>query len=79
MTANTRQHGCITRVISSATSYCTQTNDAACQCAHVEWGYGLRDCGIEACGNEQAQQVISYGVSYCESGSPLRLICQCEN
>ena len=45
---------------------CSAT-DAACLCRSADFGYGVRDCANEACGDAAtAQQVIAYGTQYCE-------------
>jgi hypothetical protein len=66
------QQGCITRMIATATKSlgCSGIADAGCFCTEPAFGYGLRDCGNEACGRSQAQIVISYGVGYCSCEYP---------
>lgn len=41
------------------------SGDVACYCSHENFGYGIRDCSKEACGEEVANQAISYGLNYC--------------
>ncbi|KAF2433251.1 hypothetical protein EJ08DRAFT_96843 [Tothia fuscella] len=39
--------------------------EAACLCGNADFGNGLRDCTLQACGAAVYQQVLSYGTSFC--------------
>jgi hypothetical protein len=42
--------------------------DTACYCSNQDFGFGVRDCAQEACGNaDSAASVIAYGAAYCAS------------
>jgi len=41
------------------------TNDPSCLCKNVNFGYGLRDCSLQACGAAQESAVVAYGTEYC--------------
>ncbi|KAK3934651.1 hypothetical protein QBC46DRAFT_368066 [Diplogelasinospora grovesii] len=43
------------------------SEDPACLCSNVNFGYGLRDCSNGACGTAVASTVIAYGSAYCSS------------
>ncbi|KAF2711978.1 hypothetical protein K504DRAFT_336579, partial [Pleomassaria siparia CBS 279.74] len=58
---------CINNMISIATAEfgCT-TGDVSCYCKDVNFGYGVRDCSVQACSNDaDSAKVIAYGYSYC--------------
>ena len=43
-------------------------NDIACLCKNANFGYGIRDCSIQSCGNvDQANALISWGNNLCAS------------
>jgi hypothetical protein len=42
--------------------------DVTCYCTNDRFGFGIRDCATEACGNaDDATKVIAFGTSYCAS------------
>ncbi|KAK3938522.1 carbohydrate-binding module family 18 protein [Diplogelasinospora grovesii] len=45
------------------------SEDPACLCSNVNFGYGLRDCSNGACGTAVASTVIAFGSAYCASAS----------
>lgn len=48
---------------------------ADCLCRNADFGFGVRDCANQACGDAAAaQQVIAYGTQYCGGGSSPNLI-----
>ena len=46
---------------------CDASDLASCACCNVDFGYGIRDCSRQVCGDGSADysSVISYGSSYC--------------
>merc|ERR1711977_325012 len=57
---------CITNMLGVASSFgCTGPTDLACLCGDPRFGYGLRDCTIEACGEDVFSAVQTYGNSVC--------------
>ncbi len=57
---------CINNLLAKAPALGCSSNDAACVCKNVDFGYGLRDCAIQACGAAQEAAVLAYGTSYCQ-------------
>ena len=48
---------------------------ADCLCRNADFGFGVRDCANQACGDAAAaQQVSAYGTQYCGGGSSLNAI-----
>lgn len=43
-------------------------SDPRCLCSNPNFGYGIRDCAMQACSPVDAQQVIVYGLNYCSGG-----------
>jgi hypothetical protein len=44
--------------------------DATCLCSNANFGYGIRDCSVAACGGaDAAAPVIAYGSAYCASAT----------
>lgn len=41
------------------------TGDLQCLCTNQDFIYGLRDCSRAICNDEQAAQVLEYGLSVC--------------
>ncbi|KAG6155786.1 hypothetical protein E4U25_003159 [Claviceps purpurea] len=42
-------------------------NDIKCLCSNVNFMYGLRDCSHAVCNQQDANQVVAFGVKVCES------------
>ncbi|KAK4173797.1 hypothetical protein QBC36DRAFT_51410 [Triangularia setosa] len=74
--ASTQQHPgtglpscalCITNMVSLHASLgCGQPNDISCLCSKPDFGFGIRDCAVQACKNaQQAERVISEGNVIC--------------
>ena len=60
------QQTCINNLLGLSPSFGCPSAEASCLCAEPNFGYGVRDCSNEACGNaDVANQVISYGLAYC--------------
>lgn len=39
--------------------------DVGCLCTNVDFTYGLRDCSLAVCSEEDAQLVLEYGQVIC--------------
>ncbi|KAF2197312.1 hypothetical protein GQ43DRAFT_444364, partial [Delitschia confertaspora ATCC 74209] len=53
--------------IASSTFGC-QAGDIHCYCSNQDFGYGVRDCSMQACPNQDdANRVIAYGTQWCAS------------
>lgn len=42
-------------------------NDLGCLCSNKDFGYGIHDCTVEACPDENVAAVESYAQSLCAS------------
>ncbi|KAG5976700.1 hypothetical protein E4U58_000033 [Claviceps cyperi] len=42
-------------------------NDIKCLCSNVNFMYGLRDCSHAVCNQQDANQVVAFGIKVCES------------
>lgn len=43
--------------------------NVACLCSNVNFGYGIRDCSIQACpAGTDVGSILQYGVNYCALG-----------
>ncbi|KAG5932113.1 hypothetical protein E4U59_007723 [Claviceps monticola] len=42
-------------------------NDIKCLCSNVNFMYGLRDCSHAVCNQQDANQVVAFGVKICEN------------
>ena len=48
---------------------CDSSNDPACLCSSADFGYGIRDCAIQACpSGTDLGSIIQYGLDYCAAG-----------
>ncbi|KAK0630311.1 hypothetical protein B0T17DRAFT_218431 [Bombardia bombarda] len=64
-----RKQICINNMIGQAAELgCQPVNgqpDAACLCGKPNFGYGIRDCSIQACAPSERSAVVDYGLAYC--------------
>ena len=45
--------------------------DVCCLCGNARFGYGVRDCVIQACpAGTDTNAIIKYGLNYCAAGKP---------
>ncbi|KAG5979437.1 hypothetical protein E4U55_005171 [Claviceps digitariae] len=44
-----------------------KVNDVKCLCSNVNFMYGLRDCSHAICSQQDANQVVAFGMKVCES------------
>ncbi|GAB1313602.1 hypothetical protein MFIFM68171_03812 [Madurella fahalii] len=59
---------CGNNMLAQAAELGCQAGDIACLCHNVNFGYGIHDCSVEACGDfSQANIVISWGNAICDS------------
>ncbi|KAJ0382193.1 hypothetical protein COL922a_013062 [Colletotrichum nupharicola] len=58
---------CFNNMLAQWSELGCSSQDAACLCNNVNFGYGLRDCSNGACGTAVASTVIAYGSAYCSS------------
>lgn len=60
---------CVNNMLQIAVSNfgCDANNLAACACCNANFGYGIRDCSRQVCGDgsQDYSSVVSYGSSYC--------------
>ncbi|KAK4465099.1 hypothetical protein QBC42DRAFT_283725 [Cladorrhinum samala] len=63
---------CIQNMLAQAPLLGCPASDPRCLCSNPNFGYGIRDCAIEACSPVDAQQVIAYGLNYCAGAPPAR-------
>ncbi|PPJ54147.1 hypothetical protein CBER1_01053 [Cercospora berteroae] len=57
---------CIDNMLALAPSLGCPDAQADCLCRNADFGFGVRDCANQACGDASAaQQVIAYGTQYC--------------
>ncbi|KAK4202930.1 hypothetical protein QBC40DRAFT_319653 [Triangularia verruculosa] len=63
---------CITNMVSlHANLGCEQPDDISCLCSKPDFGFGIRDCAVQACENvQQAERVISEGKDICGRAEP---------
>ncbi|KAK0732403.1 hypothetical protein B0T21DRAFT_195369 [Apiosordaria backusii] len=63
---------CITNMVSLHASLgCDQPDDISCLCSKPDFGFGIRDCAVQACENvQQAERVISEGKDICARAEP---------
>lgn len=58
---------CISNMLGQATELGCSASDYSCLCNNENFGYGVRDCSNEACGNaSDAATVISFGTAFCQ-------------
>ena len=65
-----RQQTCVTNLLGQADALgCPVVDgqpDALCLCSNADFGYGVRDCSIQACpAGTDTNSIISYGLAYC--------------
>jgi hypothetical protein len=56
-------------MLGKAKSLGCNADDMACLCASKNFNYGIHDCTVEACPNDNVQQVQAYAQSMCASAS----------
>ena len=42
-------------------------DDIRCLCLNKDFTYGLRDCSLAICNEEEVSQVLEYGLAVCSS------------
>lgn len=60
---------CFNNMVAQYSALCCASPAPSCLCENANFGYGLRDCAIGACGTAAAPSVIAYGNSYCASAT----------
>jgi len=61
---------CINNMLGQFASFgCSSAADVTCLCGDPRFGYGLRDCTIQACGQDVFAAVQSFGNSVCQGKS----------
>lgn len=45
------------------------SEDIACLCANKDFGYGIHDCTVEACQNDNVDEVVAYARTLCNQQS----------
>lgn len=68
-TNNFPQQMCVNNMLAQYSTFNCAQNDAACLCANVNFGYGLRDCTLQACGQETSTAAVAYGNAYCAAAA----------
>lgn len=56
---------CINNVLGAHDSFGCGAGDASCLCKDVNFGYAIRDCSQEACGEDVKNKVVDFGAAYC--------------
>jgi hypothetical protein len=61
-----QQQTCISNMIAIAnTEFGCPAGNTTCYCYDPRFGYGLRDCSLQACGEAVYTSVLDYGSSVC--------------
>lgn len=60
---------CYNNVVGLASSLGCEANDMACLCKNQDFSYGIHDCTVQACPDDNVQDVQSYASSVCASAS----------
>ncbi|KXX82564.1 GPI-anchored CFEM domain protein A [Madurella mycetomatis] len=59
---------CGSNMLAQAAELGCQASDLACLCRNVNFGYGIHDCSVEACGDtSHANIAIGWGNAICDS------------
>lgn len=58
---------CLNNMLGLAGSLGCKENDMACLCDNKDFAYGIHDCTVEACPDENVAAVQSYAQSLCSS------------
>lgn len=58
---------CLNNMLGLAGSLGCKENDLGCLCSNKDFGYGIHDCTVEACPDENVAAVESYAQSLCAS------------
>ncbi|KAK3341975.1 hypothetical protein B0T25DRAFT_356622 [Lasiosphaeria hispida] len=61
---------CINNMLALAPSLGCPPGDTACLCGKDDFGYGVRDCAVQACDASDASAVVSYGANICANAAP---------
>ncbi|KAK0704748.1 hypothetical protein B0H67DRAFT_603804 [Lasiosphaeris hirsuta] len=66
---------CADNLFALASTFSCGAEDIACLCKAPNWGFGIRDCSIQACQDDaKANTIISWGNQLCaDAGQPLNL------
>ncbi|KAK4160192.1 hypothetical protein QBC43DRAFT_304004 [Cladorrhinum sp. PSN259] len=62
---------CIQNMVAQGPVLGCPTSDARCLCSNPNFGYGVRDCAVQACHPVDAQLVIVFGLNYCAGAPPV--------
>lgn len=54
---------------------CDANDLAGCACCNADFGFGIRDCSQQVCGegSQDYSAVLSYGSAYCSSKNATRV------
>ncbi|KAL1976599.1 hypothetical protein VTN31DRAFT_2881 [Thermomyces dupontii] len=56
---------CLNNMLALAPSLGCASEDIACLCANKDFGYGIHDCTVEACQNDNVDEVVAYARTLC--------------
>jgi hypothetical protein len=48
--------------------------EASCLCGNANFGYGIRDCTLESCPENDRNAVLSYGLAYCQASKSYPIV-----
>ncbi|ODH14152.1 hypothetical protein ACO22_06665 [Paracoccidioides brasiliensis] len=61
---------CIQDMLSLAPSLGCKADDIPCLCQNTNFGNGVRDCTVEACGEQDLPPILEFAKKFCSGGSP---------
>lgn len=62
---------CIQNMLNKASDLGCSASDINCMCNNSDFGYGIRDCTVQACSSADVSAVSAAGASLCAAAGKL--------